>query len=91
MKSNERLWFNDDKSKLLPEGHPQAASLYAAIGHEIPDETAERFGLEDGRLPDKKAAEGGGKQGAEGEDKQGAKGGNKKGGLTIKKAPRQEA
>ncbi len=83
MQATERLWLNAKKSKLLPEGHPKAASLYAAVGDEIPEESAQRFGLEDGGLPVKKAAtkapEGEGKQGGKGENKEAAKGGNKQG------------
>lgn len=46
-----RLCLTADKAALVPEGHEDAAFLYAAIGDEIPDDAAERFGLVDGLLP----------------------------------------
>lgn len=51
MEAKARLFLNADRDKLLPEGHEEAAFLYAAPGDEIPDEAAERFGLVDGDLP----------------------------------------
>jgi hypothetical protein len=35
--ATERLWFNADRTKLVKDGDPEAASLAAAIGDEIPD------------------------------------------------------
>lgn len=35
--ATESLWFNADKSKLVAEGDPDARSLAAAVGDEIPD------------------------------------------------------
>lgn len=46
-----RLWFTADRDALVPEGHQDAAFLYAAIGDEIPDDAADRFGLAEGLLP----------------------------------------
>lgn len=45
-----RLCLTADCAALVPEGHQDAAFLYASIGDEIPDEAAERFGLIDGLL-----------------------------------------
>ena len=99
MKAKERLWWNADRSKLLPEGHKDAALLYAAPGDEIPESAAKKYRLVDGYLRGGAAAKaakgeseqdanGEEKEGAKGEDKQGAKGGDKQSGagLTIKKA-----
>lgn len=61
MKATERLWLTADKGRLVAEGDPKAAFLYAAAGDEIPDEAAERFGLIDGALD--------GKRGKKAEDK----------------------
>ena len=51
-KAKQRLYFNAAKDALVPEGHEDAASLYANTGDEIPDSAAERFGLVDGDLED---------------------------------------
>lgn len=50
------LFLNLEKTKLLPEGHKDANSLYATPGTIIPASAAEEFGLVDGALPEKKAA-----------------------------------
>lgn len=47
--ARERLWLTDDGERLVPDGHPDAASLFVAAGHRISRSDAERFGLlEDG-------------------------------------------
>ena len=46
-----RLWLTAERDALVPDGHQDAAFLYVAIGDEIPDDAAERFGLLDGLLP----------------------------------------
>lgn len=46
-----RLWLTAARDALVPDGHQDAAFLYAAIGDEILDDAAERFGLVDGLLP----------------------------------------
>jgi sRNA-binding protein len=46
-----RLCLTADRAALVPHGHQDAALLYAAIGDEIPDDAAERFGLVDGLIP----------------------------------------
>lgn len=56
MKAAERLWLTPDRSKLVPEGHREAGTLYAAVGDTIPDSAVAKFGLEDGRLPRSKEA-----------------------------------
>jgi hypothetical protein len=55
MKCTQRLCLTADKKRVVPEGDPKAAFLYATPGDEIPDSAAEMFGLVDGGLP-KKAA-----------------------------------
>jgi hypothetical protein len=35
MKTKERLYFNADKSKLVPQDHPEAVSLAYAFGDEL--------------------------------------------------------
>jgi hypothetical protein len=52
-RAQERLYLNADKSKIVAEGDPKAAFLYAALGDEIPDSAASKFGLVDGRLKGK--------------------------------------
>lgn len=55
MEAKARLFLNQDKTKLLPEGHEDGAFLYAAPGDEIPGDAAKQFGLVDGDLPKAKA------------------------------------
>lgn len=52
MRAQHRLYLTADKKRLVPEGHADAATLYASPGDEIPDSAAELFGLVDGALPD---------------------------------------
>lgn len=47
--ARERLWLTEDGDRLVPDLHPDAASLFVAAGHRISRADAERFGLlEDG-------------------------------------------
>lgn len=55
MHARERLYLTADKDRVVREGDPKAAFLYAALGDEIPNSAAERFGLVDGLLKPKKA------------------------------------
>ena len=50
MFAKQRLYFNQDKTALVAEDDPTAASLYAGVGDEIPTSAAELFGLVDGEL-----------------------------------------
>lgn len=50
MQARERLWLTADKQRLVGEGHRDAATLYAAIGDEVPQESADKFGLVEGRI-----------------------------------------
>lgn len=50
MTARERLWLTRDPKRLVPEGHKDAATLYAAPGDEIPTDAAKQFGLEDGMI-----------------------------------------
>ncbi|MCU0946807.1 MAG: hypothetical protein MUF47_00935 [Porphyrobacter sp.] len=52
----QRLYLTADKVKLVADGDPKAAFLYAVPGDEILPEMAEKFGLVDGALPEKKTA-----------------------------------
>ncbi len=42
---DERLWVAEDGEKLVAEGDPKAASLFAIPGQKISVEDAERYGL----------------------------------------------
>lgn len=67
MKATQRLFWNSDKTRLVPDGHKQAAFLYAAEGDEIPQSMVERFGLVGGGLADRVSGarrQGSGKQGS---------------------------
>lgn len=48
--AKQRLYHNADKSKLVPEGHEDAAFLYANEGDEIPAEACALYGLKDGAI-----------------------------------------
>jgi hypothetical protein len=45
VKATERLYLNADKSKVVPEGDPEAAFLFATPGTEISAEDAAKYGL----------------------------------------------
>ena len=75
MYAKERLYLTADRKALVPEGDKRAASLYAAVGHEIPDSAAALFGLVDGKLG--AASPTGEKDGGNGADKEKAPGQDK--------------
>lgn len=50
MEAKERLYLSADHKRLVPEGDPAAAYLYAAPGQPIDDAEAKRYGLVDGKL-----------------------------------------
>lgn len=86
MRAKERLWLTADKKRLVPDGHVDGATLYAAAGDDVPPDAAETFGLVDGMAPraSNKVKSGGSKQEKPGEDKQGKPGENKSGeGKTV--------
>ena len=43
--SDRRLWLNEKRDKVVEEGDPEAAELYATEGTRIPRDAAEKFGL----------------------------------------------
>ena len=43
--ADERLWLTGDKTEVVKDGDPKAATLYASPGTRIPEEAAVRFGL----------------------------------------------
>ncbi len=53
--AQERMFLTADRRRLVGEGDPDAASLYAAPGHRIPADMVERHKLKGGRLPEKLA------------------------------------
>jgi len=55
MEAKERMWLTQDRSRLVKEGHPEAAILYATPGTEIPASAVEMFGLKGGRLAKSRA------------------------------------
>lgn len=40
----ERMYLTAGRDRIVPEGHPDAAFLYAAPGDEVPDSAAELIG-----------------------------------------------
>lgn len=58
MQAAMRLFITADRKRLVAEGHPDGAFLYAAPGDEIPESAAEMFSLVEGRIDaDAKAEE----------------------------------
>lgn len=55
--SDKRLHVNSDKSKVVPEDHPDAAYLLVAEGGELSDEEAAKYGLDKGKKAESKPAE----------------------------------
>ncbi len=49
MIAKERMYTNAAQTKLVREGSPEAAFLYATVGTEIPKSAVKRFGIVDGR------------------------------------------
>ncbi len=45
VKAHERLWLSKDRKSLVPDGHEDAAILFAAKGAEISEADALKFGL----------------------------------------------
>ena len=43
--ATEKLWIAQDGSRLVPDGHPSARSLFCVKGREIPLAEARRWGL----------------------------------------------
>lgn len=76
MKAMERLFITADKTRLVAEGDPAGAKLYAAPGDEIPESAVALFGIVDGKAP-RPSKDKGGKQRDGGEDKS-RKGGSDK-------------
>ena len=48
--AKERLYHTADKSRLVPEGHDEAAFLYANEGDEIPADACALYGLKQGAI-----------------------------------------
>ncbi|MBZ0164572.1 MAG: hypothetical protein K8H74_17900 [Notoacmeibacter sp.] len=94
MKAQERLWLTADRKRLVPDGHSDAAFLYAAPGDEIPASAAEMFGLVDGNAPSKHAGRASrdedGKSRKDGEDKRRKDGEDKSFETPASPAPQDE-
>ena len=43
--ATERLWMTADRSRLVPDKHPEAAFLFCAPGQSIPEAEARKYGL----------------------------------------------
>lgn len=43
--ADRRLWLTADRSEIVEEGDPDAATLYATRGTVIPAEAVQRFGI----------------------------------------------
>ena len=59
-----RMFLTADRSRIVGEGDPDAAILYAAPGSRLPPDAVEKFGLVGGELPVKQAAKPANKQAA---------------------------
>ena len=87
--AKERMWLNADRTALVGEGDPEAATLYAAVGTLIRESAVKQFKITGGYLSkeSKAKAKAEDKAQAKAEDKAkaavGDEGGNPKGGLTV--------
>lgn len=45
VETKEALWLTADRERLVPEGDPEAAFLFASAGKRVSREDAERYGL----------------------------------------------
>lgn len=52
----EKLWYTADRSRVVPDGDPEAAFLLGPAGHLITDEEAIRLGLVKGKPAPKNKA-----------------------------------
>ena len=79
--AKERMWLTADHEHLVADGDPEASTLYAAVGHAIPESAAKQFKVVDGYLSRASKAK------AKAEDKAKAadedKGAKPKGGLSV--------
>lgn len=49
MQADRRLWLTADRERVVEEGDPEAAFLFATPGKDISDEDVERYGLKPAR------------------------------------------
>lgn len=79
--AKERMWLTADHERLVADGDPEAATLYAGVGTVIPASAVEQFKVVDGYLSraSKAQAKAEDKAQAAGEDK----GANPKPGLSV--------
>ena len=50
----ERLWYTNDKEKVVKDGNDEAAFLFGAPNQTIPDALAKKFNIVDGLLMEEK-------------------------------------
>lgn len=43
--ADKRVWHNSDRSKVVEDGHPDAAFLLCSPGDELTDEAAKEYGV----------------------------------------------
>jgi hypothetical protein len=53
---DRKLWLTADKERVVEDGDPDAAFLFAGEGDEVSDEDAKRYGLKAKAKPADKAA-----------------------------------
>ena len=56
---NERLFLTADREKVVPEGDPEAAFLFATPGDEVSEEDAKRYGIKPSKANKVEKAEAG--------------------------------
>lgn len=54
--TDRRLWLTADKSRVVEDGDPEAASLLASAGKELDEATVARYGLKPPRAAGKQVA-----------------------------------
>lgn len=80
--ADRKLWLTEDKERVVEDGDPAAAFLYAKAGTRLSDEDAERYGLTKPTAKAKSEE----KAAPKPEDKAMPAPANKGSGVTVKKA-----
>lgn len=52
---DKHWWWTNDKAAVVPDGHPDAAFLAFARGHELADALARKYGILEDPEPEAKA------------------------------------
>lgn len=89
---DKSYWWNADRTRIVPDGHPDAAFLWLAKGHEVADMVARGYGiLKDEPEPVTEAAEADPDGETGGDGGEGSAGGDDAAEAKAKEAPANKA